>query len=416
MPLKRSGPKGSGEFTPISWGEAFDTIERNLNAAKAAHGAESVVFFAGYAKWFRPYLKRLAHSFFSPNYATESSTCYQAMAMAQRLVFGLPGGPDLPNTACLLVWSSNPFHTNPGVAKVILNRLKSGMKLIVVDPRQTPTTARADLHLYLRPGTDGALALAMANVIISENLYDADFVENWTYGFDEYADYVQGFPPEEGERLTGVPQETIIAAARMFACAESACIMPSASPVVHHTNGVQNYRAVFMLAGLTGNYDVTGGNVVRPPSFVYQSGKFISREREYEQSVPFDTMAPRIGAEQFPVWMDVADGQAQAMMIPDQIHLGKPYPIKAILAFAMNFRMWPDSQGMKKSLEALGFFVNMDIFMTETCKYADILLPACTSMERSEFRCYNSGYVLYTQPAIPPLYESRSDADVIFEL
>jgi anaerobic selenocysteine-containing dehydrogenase len=415
-PLKRVGPKGSGTFQPITWAEALGTIGEKLNQAKAETGPESVVFFTGYTKWFRPYLKRLAHSFGSPNYATESSTCYQAMAMAQRLVFGLPGGPDLPNTNCLLVWSSNPFHTNPGVAKGVLRGLKRGMKLIVVDPRQTPTTSRADIHLQLRPGTDGALALSMANVIISEGLYDKDFVAAHTYGFEEYRAYIQTFSPARGEELTGVPADKIVAAARMFATVKNACVMPSSAPVVHHTNGVQNYRAVFMLVGLTGNYDVKGGNLVNPPSFVYQAGNFATREHEFEQSRPFSEMAQRIGAEEFPVWMDVADGQAQAMSIPDQIHSGKPYPIRAILAFGMNFRMWPDSLGMRRSLEDLDFFVNVDLFMTETCKYADLVLPACTSMERSELRCYNMGYVLYTQPAIPPLYESRSDADIIYAL
>jgi anaerobic selenocysteine-containing dehydrogenase len=114
--------------------------------------------------------------------------------------------------------------------------------------------------------------------------------------------------------------------------------------------------------------------------------------------------------------MDVADAQAQAMSIPRHITTGKPYPLKAILAFGMNHRMWPDSAGMARSLEKLNFFVNVDIFMTDTCKYADIVLPACTSMERSELRCYPQSYAIYTQPAVAPLYESRSDGEIIFDL
>ena len=206
-PMKRTGPRGSGKFTPISWDEALETIANQFNKIKKENGPESVAFFSGYTKYFRPYLRRLAHSFGSPNYMTESSTCHQAEAMAQTLVFGLPGGPDIMNTRCLLVWSANPFHSGPPNARAILKGKERGMKLIVVDPRQTPTTNIADIHLQLRPGTDGALALAMANVIINEKLYDSDFVANFTCGFDEYKEYVQSFTPEKGEELTGVPAD-----------------------------------------------------------------------------------------------------------------------------------------------------------------------------------------------------------------
>jgi len=415
-PLKRTGPRGSGKFEPISWDEALDTVAAKFNEIKEQNGPESVVFFSGYTKYFRPYLKRLAHSFGSPNYLTESSTCHQATAMAQKLTFGLPGGPDLKNTKCLLVWSANPFHTNPGNARAILKGKERGMMLIVVDPRETPTTALADIHLQVRPGTDGALALAMANVIIHERLYDQDFVANYSYGFEDYREYVQQFTPERGEKLTGVPADKIAKAARMYASIKPAAIMPSASPVVHHTNGVQNYRAVFALAGLTGNYDIAGGNVVVPPSFIHIPGLIPTREHEFIQCRPWSEMPPRIGADRFPVWGDIIDEEGQAMHLPSQIRSGEPYPLKALIGFGMNHRMWPDSSGLLESVGKLDFFVNVDIFMTDTCKYADIVLPACTSVERSELRCYPMGYIIFTQPAIPPLYDSRSDVEIIYEL
>ena len=415
-PLKRTGPRGSGKFEPISWDEALNTVAAKFNEIKEQNGPESVVFFSGYTKYFRPYLKRLAHSFGSPNYLTESSTCHQATAMAQKLTFGLPGGPDLKNTKCLLVWSANPFHTNPGNARAILKGKERGMMLIVVDPRETPTTALADIHLQVRPGTDGALALAMANVIIHERLYDQDFVANYSYGFEDYREYVQQFTPERGEKLTGVPADKIAKAARRYASIKPAAIMPSASPVVHHTNGVQNYRAVFALAGLTGNYDIAGGNVVVPPSFIHIPGLIPTREHEFIQCRPWSEMPPRIGADRFPVWGDIIDEEGQAMHLPSQIRSGEPYSLKALIGFGMNHRMWPDSSGLLESVGKLDFFVNVDIFMTDTCKYADIVLPACTSVERSELRCYPVGYIIFTQPAIPPLYDSRSDVEIIYEL
>jgi anaerobic selenocysteine-containing dehydrogenase len=202
----------------------------------------------------------------------------------------------------------------------------------------------------------------------------------------------------------------------MYASVKPAAIMPSASPVVHHTNGVQNYRAVFALVGLTGNYDIPGGNFVVPPSFIHIPGLIPTREHEFIQSKPWSEMAPRIGADRFPVWLDIVDEEAQAMHLPFQIRSGKPYPIKALIGFGMNYRMWPDSNGLLEAVKKLDFFVNVDIFMTDTCKYADIVLPACTSVERSELRCYPMGYIIFTQPAIPHLYDSRSDVEIIYEL
>jgi len=202
----------------------------------------------------------------------------------------------------------------------------------------------------------------------------------------------------------------------MYASAKPASIMTSASSIVHHTNGVQNYRAIFALIGLTGNYDIFGGNFVSPQSFVHAPGRIITREHEFIQPRPWGEMAPRVGADRFPLWTEMIDEEGQAMQLPQQIRSGEPYPIKALIGFGLNYRMWPDSQRMIESLSMLDFFVNVDIFMTDTCKYADIVLPACTSVERSELRCYGSGYIIYTQPAIAPLYDSRSDTDIIYAL
>ena len=414
-PLRRVGPRGSGEFEPVSWDEALDAVAVGLGAARDGHGPESVVFYAGYTKWMRPFLHRLAGAFGSPNYLSESSTCFRATAMAQNLTFGAPAGPDLARARCLLVWSANPFHTNTSLARGLLDARERGVKIITVDPRVSPMATHSDMHLQLRPGTDGALALAIAHVIIAEGLYDRSFVEEHTHGFDEFAAYVNGFSPERGAELTGVPAEKIRTAARLYATTGPAAIMPSASPVVHHSNGVQNYRAVFALAGLTGNYDVLGGNLVDPSSWLYVPGGFRSREHEFCHPRPDDEMASPIGAERFPVWAELVD-EGQAMHWPEQLHSAEPYPLHALLAFGINYRMWPDSERMLAGLERLDFIANVDLFLTDTCRYADIVLPAASSVERSEFRCYRQRYAVLTQPAITPLHESRSDIDIIYDL
>ncbi len=158
--------------------------------------------------------------------------------------------------------------------------------------------------------------------------------------------------------------------------------MPSASPVVHHTNGVQNYRAVFSL--------------------------------EFIHPRPASDMAPPIGRDRFPVWGELID-EGQAMHRPHQVHSGDPYPLKAALTFGINHRMWPDPAHMAAALEKLDFVANVDLFLTDSCRYADIVPPACTSVERSQLRCYPERWVVCTQPAIAPVYESRPDADIICE-
>jgi anaerobic selenocysteine-containing dehydrogenase len=414
-PLLRKGDKGSDDFEPISWDQALDTIEDRLQEIKKESGPESVAFYVGYTKWMRPFVKRLAHSFGSPNYCTESGTCYTATKVANLLNYGYFGPPDLPKSKCLLVWSKNPFYSDPSTVRRLLDARERGLKIIEVGPLVTPMTAHADIHLRIRPGTSGALAHAMAHVIIEEELMDMEFVENWTRGFEEYRAYVEAFSPEAAEEITGVQAELIRQAARLYATTKPASLMVSASPTVHHTNGLQNHRALIALIGLTGNFDREGGNYAYPPGWLYVDNGLVVRQAEYGQSRPWSEMVPRWTEKKYPVWSKFIS-EAQAMELPFQIQNPDPYPIRAVVAFGMNYRMWPGCDFFYESMKKLDFMVNADLFMTDTCKLADIVLPVCTSFERSELKFYAEKYVIWTTPVIESLWESRSDADVIFDL
>jgi anaerobic selenocysteine-containing dehydrogenase len=284
-----------------------------------------------------------------------------------------------------------------------------------VGPLLTPLTAHADIHLRMRPGTSGALAHGLAHVIIKEALYDVDFVTNYSLGFEEYKDYVRDFSPQRTEEITGVAADLIVKAARLFATSKPASLMVSASPTVHHTNGLQNHRALTGLVGLTGNFDCEGGNYVVPPSWLYVSNGMTVREAEWVQPRAWSDMPPRMTEKTYPVWSRFMD-EIQSMQIPFQIRNKKPYPLHAVLGFGMNYRMWPGCDYMYESLKKLDFFVHTDLFWTDTCKLADIVLPACTSFERSELKFFAGNFAIYTQPVIEPLWESRSDADIIFDL
>jgi anaerobic selenocysteine-containing dehydrogenase len=411
----RTGERGSGEFVPISWDEALNRIASRLIAIKQESGPESVVFFTGFPKWLRPFLKRLAHSFGSPNYCTESSTCFLATTLANLLTYGWTVVPDLKHTGCILNWSSNPYYSSAPQVAAFLSAMERGVKIIDVGPLSTPLARQADVHLRLRPGTSGALALGMAHVIIKEGLFDREFVENWTFGFKEYCSYVKDFSPDVTERITGVPADRIVKAARLYATSKPATMVNSASVTVHHTNGVQNHRAITALIGLTGNFDRKGGNRVIPTSYYHRATGLQTREHEFKQPRPWEEMAPRIGQDRYPVWCRMMD-EAQATMLPFQIQSKEPYPIRAILGFGLNHRMWPASDFMKESLLKLDFFVDVDLFMTDSAKLADIVLPACSSFERNELTIYPSRYAIWTEPVIPPLGQSRPDVDIIVDL
>jgi len=302
------------------------------------------------------------------------------------------------------------------MSRHLMDARDRGVKFIVADPRLTPLASMADIHLQLRPGTDGALALAMANVIISEGLHDREFVSEWTRGFDEFRRYAAEFTLERAEEITGVPAEKIHQAARLYATSKPAAMMPSSSPVVHHVNGVQYVRATLALIGLTGNFDIPGGNVAASPSWLHVAGAgFPSREHEFELPRPWSELPPRLGQTRFPVWTEMVD-ECQAMDIPRQVATGQPYPLRGLVAFGMNYRLWPDSEGLIAAVDELDFIVDVDLFLTDTAKYADIVLPTCSSLERSELRCYPQKYIVYTTPVIEPLGDSRSDFDIVFAL
>ena len=407
-PMKRVGKKGEGKFERISWEEAYEMIAENLLRIRKEFGPESVVFYAGYPKWYRPALLRLANAFGSPNYCTESSTCFQAAALAWRSLFGNGiCGPDMKNAKTLLVWSSNLYHSNTPMSGTYQGLKKRGVKIIVVDPRHSVTAHDADIHLQLIPGTDGALALSMAQVIIEEGLYDKEFVENYVYGFEEYREYVQNFVPEEAEKITGVPAAQVRLAARTYAGNGPASVMFSASPIVHHINGVQNYRAVFSLIAITGNYDVEGGNRTQPgPS---------SLANEFGRVRRFDGIEA-IGQKEFPVWFDLSCDEAQCTKLADYILEEKPYPIKAVFAMGLNHRMWPQPEHLQRALEKLDFYVNVELFMSESSNAADLVLPACTSYEREEVHVGKGGRFYLSNRAIEPVGEAKNDIEIIIDL
>lgn len=416
-PLRRMGPRGSGQFEPISWEEAYREIAQRLNAIKAESGPESVLFYSGYTKWYRPFLHRFTYSFGSPNFLTESSSCMTSTFLNWWVTTGNPMcSSDVARAGVFLGWAYNPYYSRHLAALNVEKRKAEGMKVIIIDPRITPASLKlADIHLRPRTGTDGALALGLAHILIREDRIDRNYIDRYVYGFEAYADYVKQFTPERVEELTGVPAEQLEAAARMIWENLPVAINESAAPLAHHRNGFQNYRAIMSLSAILGCFDRPGGQIPIQFSYNYLPGGFPTREDAFIMEHYDRVKAPAVGAERFPIWNDFIH-EAQANDLSRQIEEGSPYPIRAMMGFGMNYRISPDDTRLKKNLMKLDFLVNTELFMTDTCKFCDIVLPACTSFERSELKSYGGGYLYLTKPVIPPRFQSRSDIQILCEL
>ncbi len=416
-PLKRVGPRGSGTFVPISWDQAYSEIEENLNRIKRESGPESVLFFSGYSKWYRPFLHRMAYSFGSPNYMTESSNCMFSTFLNWFVTTGNPMcSSDVSRAGVFLGWAYNPYPSRHLAALNVEKRKKEGMKVIIIDPRITPASLRlADIHLRPRTGTDGALALGMAHIFIRDDRIDRNYIDKYVYGFPEYAAYVRQFTPQRVEELTGVPAAELERAAAMIADNLPVAINESAAPISHHYNGFQNYRAIMSLSAILGCFDRPGGQIPVQFSYNYLCGGFPTREDDFIMEHSNRVTAPPVGAARFPVWAAFIS-EAQANDLTRQIETSSPYPIRAMLGFGVNYRISPGDQRLKQALMGLDFLVNTDLFLTDTCKLCDIVLPACTAFERSELKTYSGGLLYLTKPVIAPLYESKNDVEIICEL
>ncbi|MDP2720239.1 MAG: molybdopterin-dependent oxidoreductase, partial [Dehalococcoidia bacterium] len=254
----------------------------------------------------------------------------------------------------------------------------------------------------VKPDTDVPLALSMMNVMIKEGLYDKDFVEKWTSGFDELAKHVEDYPPQKAAEITGVPAELIIKAARTYA-KDKPGLMEDHVGVSHTYNGFAGHVALCLLRALTGNFDIKGGDAWLPS---------VPHFREFRNYSMWDNVTtPPVGAERFGLFLKVGEGnppwgRAHGSLIPQAITEGKPYPIKASIIMGANpvVTLGPNRKAWEEALKKVEFSVVIDLFMTATAKFADIVLPAAWWPEKVDLSEGTPavGYALLKQAAPPP--------------
>ena len=394
-----------------SWDGAIQHAAGKMLEVRDQHGPESVAFFVGYTKEARPYLRRLQTQFGSPHYITESSCCFGATYVASTLTFGEDYNHFFQasrfrqeETKCRIVWSNNPKDSLIPYERHYLLAEADKVPTIAVDPRRTSIAEAAQIHLQPRPGTDGALALGIAHVILEEGLEDADFLATYAHGFEAYREYVEEFNPERTNEITWVPENLIIDAARLYGNARPAQIIISQEALVQHRNGLQNHRAVMLLAALTGNLDVRGGN--RP---------WTTRLKQKGIALPDGTEKPSgmpMGGDRYPVFPDIYN-EGQAMLLAEYIESGR---IKAVFSMGTNVMMWPNSERLIKALPELDLFVVSDFFETPTTDLATVFLPAATHLERQTLGATLGGRVQYRPAAVTPRGEAHGDTEMLFDM
>ncbi len=424
-PLKRRGPRGTHEFESISWDDAFGIIVEKLQALKKTMGPESTAIYTGRGSFdmamcdfFQPRdvavssASSVLFPFGSPNTLGVGALCYVSFAMiAPHVTMGemlITMDMDIEQAEFIVIWGANPATDSPPLAhRQILQARQRGARIVAIDPYRNQTARETEADwVPVRPGTDGALALAMIQVLIEEELYDEEFVNNWTIGFDELSRMTQHYRPEVVESITSVPEETIRKLARDLAAARGACPVMYTG-LEYSDSGVQAIRAVFVLWGLAGQLDVPGGLLFRMKENIFpQNRKGLLANPDVRKA---------LGRDRFPVY-SMYRGESHAIGLPDAVLNGDPYAIRALIILGGSIcTSWPNPALWKKTLKALDFLVCIDRYHTADSAYADIVLPATTMYEITSYMRYGPLFKI-REKMIEPVGEARSDFLILAEL
>ena len=409
-PLRRTGERGEGKFEPISWDEAMESISKRLRECKAKYDPGAVAFTGGYNQWNRAALQRLACSFGSPNYGNPDGMEQGGAAIAGGVAAGCTCRPDIRHSGVVLMWGCNLYNKGNTVVDPVLTQ-KRGAKVIAIDPCVNVSTYRlADMHLQIRPGTDAALAHGLARILIEKGWVNRAYLEQHVQGFFDYRAYINDFTAERVEQLTGLSARALEAAAHMIMQNGPMSVMISDGAFSQQRSGVQTRRAIEALCAVTGNYDVRGGML---PHAVPDTEERVLRE--FVAEADGESKHAPVGARSYPLFARFNSG-CQMAALARQIHSGSPYHVRALCSFGLNINEFPNDGSWAEALRSLDFFVDVDLFMTRTAKYADIVLPACSSFEREMLHVTPEHKIYYTPPVIAPLGEARPDLDIICEL
>ncbi len=420
FPMKRVGNRGTGEWERISWDEAFEISAGLIKRLAEKYGPEAMGIYSGRGGFEQslldmfstggqdPICSNFLFPLGSPNTFSCSSLCNNShRALAPITTLGVPFDflfPDFERSDHIVVWGSNPATDSPPInLRRILEAKQRGARVVVIDPIKTHTAEKADEWVGVRPGTDGALALGMAYVILERGLYDTAFADDWTCGLGEFREYVKRFSPKQVEEITWVKAEKIERLAEEVTRQRTSLLLHTG--LEYADSGVQNIRALLILFALSGNLDRPGGLVFRMPQ------KTPLRRNRME---PPKGKSP-IGFDRHPLYCDL-NRSGHFMEVPRAILKGDPYPLKGLIVLGGSIvTAFPSPELWRRSLETLECLIVIDRFLTQEAYYADVILPATTMFEIASYKRY-PGHVSFREQIVPPQGEAKNDYLILAEL
>lgn len=368
-PMRRAGKKGSGRFERISWDQALDQIRDTWQDLIEQYSAESILPYGYAGNLGLLNGMNSGDAFFNRLGATtsEKTFCASGNVTAQLMTIGPTLGTDPESfiySKYIVVWGANPISTHSHLWPFILRAQRNGAKVVVIDPFRTRTAARADWHIAPRPGTDAVLALSMIDVLVKQKLIDHDYIDNYCLGFDELAASAADYPPERAAEITGIPARDIEAFASEYAQTQPSVIRVGVG-LERYPSGGQAIRAIDCLPALTGAWRQVGGGLLQMPIFVPSRGDYLSR----------------------PDWIDPNTRVLNITRIGELLNdADLSPPIKSVMIWNANpLTQAPDANNVARGLAREDLFtIVSEHFMTDTARYADLLLPATMAAEQDD--------------------------------
>jgi|Deesub1362A_J573_1020465.scaffolds.fasta_scaffold00024_60 anaerobic selenocysteine-containing dehydrogenase len=410
-PLLNVGERGNPKWKEIAWDEALKIIAEKLTELKKEGIEESLVFLYGPAARIVDVsiVRRFANVFGTPNVTGSWSYCVGPKVLASQLVFGFPYPiGDFARSKLIVLWGTNPLvsriHRYHGIVEDIIRAKNNGAKIVVVDPRKSETARIADYHLKIRPGKDIYLALGLINYLIENNLYDREFVKKHVSGFEKLTKSVKKYSMDYTEAKTDIPAKLIEEIGDLLGSIKPASI-DRREGVLHNVNGFQTTRALATLAAITGNVDVEGGLIFNPSIEI--------NDITLKELLPTPEKIP-FWKERFPLARDCS------AYLSDVILSANPYPIKVLIVFKSNpVLTLPDTKKFVRAMKKLELVMVHDIFLTATCRYADIVLPASTFFKKAEIDAVplkKYRWVRVKRKIVEPVGGAKSEVEFIISL
>lgn len=414
-PLLRKGEKGDGSFQEIPWNEAVTIIADKLQQQKKQYGPESLAVLAPAHRSYSNLIRRFLVVHGSPNYG-HSGICYVQKEFAFTYTIGCQPRCDYKNADLIILWGRQPIYSGPamGAVRDLVAAKQRGAKIVAIKPSVEPDIGIGDIWVPLRPGTDAALALSMLNVIVSENLIDAQFVETWCYGYKQLQEHILKYPPEWGERITGVPADQIREIARLYATTRAATI-DLGNGVEHAPTANDAIRSVAILMAITGHLDRPGGNLLGGGG---KSGiprpKAINLPGNYTREMIDKLVGPEFPKVFQPFWGGTSSAYYRIL---DSVLTKKPYPVRTIISPGTQPTV--SMRGSKRIVEALrkvDFYVVLDVTRTADMNYADIILPVSTPYEIDHPFENRGNWIMARNKVIEPLGDYKSIYEFFLDL